>query len=247
MNKLGRFPLIAIFLCALMPSCKQSSTPADGTGDDYVEGYIFTRNVQCEDSDESIPAGYFCYDDYEFPITDCYSCLVDSNNVLYYCPGAQDEIYFRGYLTKKTFESSTRHVKAHFDAPESWPDGQERTFATEDQKYVVTLKKYRINDPNAVLVLDEGRTESLHGKNVYTLKGFYECVFYRYVIVASYDWNESLTVNDSGYFNIVNNETNDIQPTSTVKRYPDIPQFAHLYFIEDSIITIDNLAYRMVK
>lgn len=252
MNKFCRFPLIAVFLCALMPSCKQSSEQADMTGDGYVDGFLFTENVLCDESDEGngpegIFAGYFCYDNYEFPITDCYSCLVDSNDVLYYCPGTQDELYFRGYLTKEKFASSTRPVKAYFDAPESWLEGHEHMFVSETPMNAVIVKKNRINDPDAVLVLDDGKTESLYGKSVYTLKGFVEGVFYRDILVASYDYNLSLTVNASGYFNIVNNETNDIQPTSTVKRYPDIPQFAHLYFIEDSIITIDNLAYRMVK
>lgn len=224
----------------------------------YIEGYIFTNNVMCEAvsetdnvmSDEnskadSIPAGFFCLDNYEFPATDYYSCMIDSNDVLYYCPGTQDELYFKGYLTKEKFAMNTRHVRGCSVAPESWQKGKEYTFSCKAIDEKIKFRKVRINDPDAVLVQRDGTKESLYGKYIYSINSAFESLFYKEIIVASYDYDQLLTVSDSGYFSIVDNETHQAKPTSAVLPCPDIPEFSNLYFVEDSIIIIDHLVYYM--
>ncbi|MBQ0056451.1 MAG: hypothetical protein KBT20_02235 [Bacteroidales bacterium] len=211
----------------------------------------------CDESDDGhgyewISADYFCLGNYEFPTTDYYSCLRDSGNLLYYCPGTQDQLYFRGYLTKERFAQSTRPVKACVDAPDSWHIGQPYAFCCSATGEVMHVTKIRINDPDAVLVLDEqGKTESLYGKYVYTVDNAgYENIFYREILdvyTESYDPDLTLKVNSSGYFSIVNSKTHQETPTSSVQRYPDLPDFSYLYFIDDSTITIDQLVYHKAE
>lgn len=268
------FPMIALAVCAVMQSCGRTQKTTDGamvkadtmtsSADSlpeaqsrYLDGFIFIHYARCEESDEGngylwVSADQFCLRNYEFPTTGYYSCLTDSNDVLYYCPGTQDDIYYRGYLPKEAFNLSTLPVKAYADAPDSWQNGQLYTFRCNATGYIKKVRKIRINDPKAVLVLDEkGKTESLYGKYVYTVRDEYgESVFYRNVLdvkMEKYDQRLSLAVNDKGYFCIADDETHQVTPTSEVEQCHEIPTFSYLYFIDDSTITIDQRVYHRVE
>lgn len=123
-----KLPVITLVAAATMLSCSQSQKQANAasdTGTDtlsssvlsadsltganrhFVNGYVFIYNVLCESQDkkihEHVSEDSFCFDNYEFPITDCISFLRDSNDVLYYCPPVQDDISLSVFMTKEQF------------------------------------------------------------------------------------------------------------------------------------------------
>ena len=215
----------------------------------YREGFIFVKDVYRLDSVSGLYKGLglegtFCFDNYEFPLSDCYACLTDSNELFYYCPGTQDELWYSGYLTKEEFKDIARPVKTYFDAPDSWREGHEYTFLS--QNMVKRIKKIRVQDPDATIIKDaSGKTESLYGKYVYTVN---ETIFCGEELeVAPYSSDHSLTISDSGYFSKVNRKTGEAIPTSKVEMCSDIPDIVSLLFINDSTITINDGVFHRVK
>lgn len=267
MKKHLTLPILALAAAAAMLSCSQSQKPANAAADSlattmeapsdssaasplgYKEGFIFEKDVYRLDSASGLYKGLglegkFCFDNYEFPQTDSYSCLTDSNGLFYYCPGTQDELWYSGYLTKEEFKDIACPVKAYSDAPDSWIEGREYTFLS--QNMVRRIKRIRVQDPDAVITKDaSGKTESLFGKCVYSIDGY---VFYGYQLEeAPYSSDHSLTISDSGYFGKVNEKTGEIMPTSRVELCSDIPEISYLFFIDDSTITIDDEVFHRVE
>lgn len=244
---------------ALLRDIEQAQGPC-------VDGYVFLYDAMCDESDEGhgyrwIPAGTFCLSDYTFPMTDCHSNLWDSDGVLYYCPPTQEDMadwVYSGYLTKEKFNKSTRPVKAYLDAPDSWPEGRAFAFRCDETGDVKKVRKLRINDPDAVLMLDDnGGKEPLYGKYVYVVDEYFtmnfgrlHSIFYREILEAypdTEDFEQFLTVTDDGYFCLVDEKTCQQKPVSVVGGCGYIPEFSHLYFIDDSTITIDQQVYHKVE
>ncbi len=264
-------PIITLATAATMLSCSKSQKPTNAVSNSaadslsttmeapsasldsskwgYAEGFIFEKDVYRLDSASGLYKvlgleGKFCFDNYEFPQTDSYSCLTDSNGLFYYCPGTQDGLWYSGNLTKEEFKEVARPVKAYFDAPDSWIEGREYTFLS--QNMVRRIKRIRVQDSDAVIIKDaSGKTESLYGKYVYSIDGY---VFYGYQLEeAPYSSDHSLTISDSGYFGKVNEKTGEVMPTSRVELCSEIPEISYLFFIDDSTITIDDEVFHRVE
>lgn len=271
MKKHLSLPIITLAAAATMLSCSQPKKPAHAVLDaavdslstmevpsdsvdtsrwGYTDGFIFVKEVYRLDSASGQYKGLdlkgkFCFDTYEFPHTDNYGCLTDSNDLFYYCPGTQDGIWYSGYLTKEEFRDVARPVKAYYEAPDSWKEGYEYTFLGHYME-IRRVKRIRVQDPEAVIIDDASgeTTKSLFGECVYSIDG---CIFhYNQLEVAPYSSDHSLTISDSGYFSKVDDKTGEVIPISRVEYCSEIPEIDCLHFINDSTITInDEVLYRV--
>lgn len=61
-------------------------------------------------------------------------------------------------------------MKAYYDAPDTWIEGQEYVFVHRNHDDIKRIKKIRVQDPNAVMGRDEsGKTESLYQQYMCTV------------------------------------------------------------------------------